>query len=282
MLYDLSAIDEFRTDEAKVPANTFLIVDTTGATYNRVVEDTRKGQKREVIGIIPVVTTAANGLYMQNYINVGQNLSDYNKFESLRGGAFTTLKVFDNDGQIVKIDEVTMETSGLLSSDLVDYIGCDSYFHNVEELSVNVLSTNDEAAASILNALSSLLSVFPSLNADNKFDNESDALYIMPYVAARLSSSESYFSISCMSSESSSSVEVSSDTSSDVYYSIVSASMQPLKFDADFNSIDGSGMSSADVVAKLEDNNYDIDELKKQFGWHGLNGDDTPPNTIAF
>ena len=27
MLYDLSAIDEFRTDEAKVPANTFLIVD---------------------------------------------------------------------------------------------------------------------------------------------------------------------------------------------------------------------------------------------------------------
>jgi hypothetical protein len=41
-----------------------LIVDTTGATYNRVVEDTRKGQKREVIGIIPVVTTAANALYV--------------------------------------------------------------------------------------------------------------------------------------------------------------------------------------------------------------------------
>ena len=35
-LYDLSAIDEYRTDEAKVPANTFLIVDTTGATYKRV------------------------------------------------------------------------------------------------------------------------------------------------------------------------------------------------------------------------------------------------------
>jgi len=42
-LYDLSSIDSFRTDESKVPANTFLIVDTTGATYNRVVEDTRKG-----------------------------------------------------------------------------------------------------------------------------------------------------------------------------------------------------------------------------------------------
>ena len=63
MLYDLSAIDEYRTDEAKVPADTFLIVDTTGATYNRVVEDDRKGFEREVIGIIPVVTTAANALY---------------------------------------------------------------------------------------------------------------------------------------------------------------------------------------------------------------------------
>lgn len=69
MLYDLSAIDAFRTDEAKVPANTFLIVDTTGATYNRVVEDDRKGFKREVIGIIPVVTTAVNAMYVQNYIS---------------------------------------------------------------------------------------------------------------------------------------------------------------------------------------------------------------------
>lgn len=75
MLYDLSAIDEFRTDEAKVPANTFLIVDTTGATYNRVIEDERKGVNREAIGIIPVVTTAANALYAQNYINLTQ-LSD--------------------------------------------------------------------------------------------------------------------------------------------------------------------------------------------------------------
>jgi len=41
VLYDLSAIDEYRTDENKVPANTFLIVDTTNATYGRVPEDTR-------------------------------------------------------------------------------------------------------------------------------------------------------------------------------------------------------------------------------------------------
>jgi len=219
---------------------------------------------------------------MQNYINVGQNLSDYNKFESLCGEALMTLKVFDENGKVKVIDNVSMENGGLLSGDLVNYIGCDSYFRNVDELSVNVLSTNEEATRSILCALENLTSAFPSLNADNKFDNESDALYIMPYVAARLSSSESYFSISCMSSESSSDAEASSGTSSDVYYSIVSASMQPLTFDADYNSTDGSGMSSADVVAKLEDNNYDIAELKKQFGWHGLNGDNTPPDTISF
>ena len=63
-MYDLSAIDEYRTDESKVPANTFLIVDTTGATYKRVPEDIRKGKDREVIGIVPIVTTAANALYM--------------------------------------------------------------------------------------------------------------------------------------------------------------------------------------------------------------------------
>ena len=275
-LYDLSSIDSFRTDEAKVPANTFLIVDTTGATYNRVVEDTRKGQKREVIGIIPVVTTAANGLYMQNYINVGQNLSDYNKFESLCGEALMTLKVFDENGKVKVIDNVSMENDGLLSGDLVNYIGCDAYFHNVEKLSVNVLSTNAEAEQAILNVLSgSLTADFSSLTVDgydNKFDNERDAIIIMPYVAMRLSSSEADFSVSA----------ISDDTqSSSTYYSIVSAGMFPLEFNTDFESTDGT-MTSAQVIAKLEDNNYVIDDLKKQFGWHGLNGDNTPPDTISF
>jgi len=61
--YDLSSIEEYRTDEVKVPANHFLIVDTTGATYGKVTEDTRKGKDRELIGIVPVVTTAANALF---------------------------------------------------------------------------------------------------------------------------------------------------------------------------------------------------------------------------
>ena len=170
------------------------------------------------------MTTAANGLYMQNYINVGQNLSDYNKFESLCGEALMTLKVFDENGKVKVIDNVSMENDGLLSGDLVNYIGCDAYFHNVEKLSVNVLSTNAEAEQAILNVLSgSLTADFSSLTVDgydNKFDNERDAIIIMPYVAMRLSSSEADFSVSA----------ISDDTqSSSTYYSIVSAGMFPVR-----------------------------------------------------
>ena len=71
ILYSLAQIDEYRTDEAKVPPNSFLIVDTTGATYQKVQEDDRKGEPRELIGIVPVVTTAANALFAQSLINVG-------------------------------------------------------------------------------------------------------------------------------------------------------------------------------------------------------------------
>lgn len=63
VLYDLSSVQMYRADELKVPANTFLIVDVTGGTYGKVQEDNRKGKNRELIGIVPVVTTAVNGLY---------------------------------------------------------------------------------------------------------------------------------------------------------------------------------------------------------------------------
>ena len=141
MLYDLSSIDEFRTDEAKVPANTFLIVDTTGATYNRVIEDDRKGFKREVIGIIPVVTTAANALYAQNYIST-KELSDIHKFESIGGSRFFALKATDRCGCPISIDGNEMSTLGLSATDLTKLIGCDSYYSNISSINVNVLTTD--------------------------------------------------------------------------------------------------------------------------------------------
>ena len=275
VLYDLSSIDEFSNDEAKVPANTFLIVDTTGATYNRVIEDTRKGQKREVIGIIPVVTTAANAMYAQNYIDIKGILSDYNKFESLCGDTFLTLNALCADGSPMEIDGVKMNNDGLLSGDLVSYIACDSYFHDIEKLSVNILSTNAEAEAAILSALQDLTADMTSLTSDgnNMFDNERAAINMIPYVAAKLGSLESDFAVSSL-------FEGSIPPSSDGYC-IVSAIMAPLNFDSQYNDLDNLSSTSSDVIAKLERSGYDIEELNKQFGWHGLNMDDTPPSTIA-
>lgn len=87
-LYDLSAIDEYRTDEAKVPNNTFLIADVAFNSYNRIQEDkTRKDEKRELIGIMPVITTAANAMYTQSLIDV--NDEDAYNYETI--GAVRTL-----------------------------------------------------------------------------------------------------------------------------------------------------------------------------------------------
>lgn len=87
-LYDLSAIDEYKTDEAKVAANTFVIVDKTCATYKKIPEDSRKGINRELIGILPVVTTAANALYAQKLIQVDDQDAKY--YEAI-GNVFTQI-----------------------------------------------------------------------------------------------------------------------------------------------------------------------------------------------
>lgn len=80
-LFDLSSVDEYRTDEAKVPAGHFVIIDKTCATYKKIPEDTRKGIDRELIGIMPVVTTAANALYAQKLIQVADKNAKY--YESI-------------------------------------------------------------------------------------------------------------------------------------------------------------------------------------------------------
>jgi hypothetical protein len=70
IIYDLSAIDEFRTGEATVGNNTIVIADIAFNTYGRIPEDDRKNEKREMVGIMPVITTAANDLYAQKLIDV--------------------------------------------------------------------------------------------------------------------------------------------------------------------------------------------------------------------
>jgi len=85
-LFDLSAIDEYRTDEAKVPNNTFLVADIAFNCYNRIQEDkNRKDENRELIGIMPVITTAANAMYTQGLINVDNiNVHNYETIGEIR------------------------------------------------------------------------------------------------------------------------------------------------------------------------------------------------------
>lgn len=125
MLYDLSAIDEYRTEESKVPAGSFLIVDTTGATYGKVQEDTRKGVRREAIGIVPVVTTAANAIYAQQLISA--SIDDVQAFETLGGDKLKSLVVLDADGNY---DE-SLSSDGLLAADLDKLLNTNNYYQMI-------------------------------------------------------------------------------------------------------------------------------------------------------
>ena len=142
-LYNLSAIDAYREDEEKVPADTFLIVDTTGATYGRVMEDSRKGEERDLIGIVPVVTTAANALYVQSMLDV--NLSNIHNYESLKQEKLQTLKT--SSGYM---------NDGLLSSDVVVRYSTEGYFNILSDalqLSTTFVAEWSEALSSAAAAL---------------------------------------------------------------------------------------------------------------------------------
>lgn len=118
-MYDLSTINEYRTHETNVPADTFLVVDTTGATYSKIQEDSRKGQKRELIGIVPIVTTAANALYAQSMISLDDH--DAWRLETISGDMLVALS--GND-----LSATDKCIRGLLKSDMVKRINTKDFY----------------------------------------------------------------------------------------------------------------------------------------------------------
>lgn len=76
-MVELDKVDAWRADEEKVQANHFVIVDKTCSPYKKIMEDQRKGQQRELLGIVPVITTAANALYAQKLITVEKHRVKY-------------------------------------------------------------------------------------------------------------------------------------------------------------------------------------------------------------
>ena len=114
-LIDLSSVEEYRTDEAKVKAGHFIIVDTTGSTLGKITEDYRKGTARELIGIVPVVTTAANALLAQSMITVENH--EVSAYESIEAKQLGTIK--GKDGKY----------RNLLQSDLNGLINTTDFYY---------------------------------------------------------------------------------------------------------------------------------------------------------
>lgn len=82
----LSAIDEYKTDEDVVPPNNIWIVDTTRAKYKRSADEF----ERECVGIVPVITTAANAMYIQSLIEEPLSGNAYASYQCLKD--ISTLK----------------------------------------------------------------------------------------------------------------------------------------------------------------------------------------------
>lgn len=83
VIEDITKVQEYATGESKVPSQSFWVFDRTCARLNKITEDSRKGKQRELVGIFPVVTTAANALLAQKLMNVDdEDIVDY---ESVTG-----------------------------------------------------------------------------------------------------------------------------------------------------------------------------------------------------
>lgn len=111
-LFDLVDIDEYRTDESRVGTNEILIVDKTRKSYNKVAEDKlHKNRGQEIIGLFPIITTAANALYAQSMINVEkENVIEY---EAIRN-----VKTLKQDGFQNIMEEGELASTNIVSKRL--------------------------------------------------------------------------------------------------------------------------------------------------------------------
>ena len=119
---DLSTIESYKTDEKKVPNNSFIIYDKTFGTYSRIQEDSRKNVDCELIGILPVITTAANAMYVQNLINVEkQNVKNYETVGTIKN----------------------LLSNEVLSGDTCKLLNSDNYYTLIDKLNIRIQESVD-------------------------------------------------------------------------------------------------------------------------------------------
>ena len=241
VVYDLSAIDEFRTGEATVGNNTFVIADIAFNTYGRIPEDKRKNEKREMVGIMPVITTAANALYAQKLIDVAN--------ENVLG--------FETIGQVRTLDATQLsdsfpETSALTSLALSSADMCqllNTRNHYVEVQTIDLLSV---ATTSILTA-ASVLGNSTALDTAIRSEISNFVDGLQGYVRDSWNGQYQLFS------------EYQEGTDR-----LISA-WGGFSFKKSFTSAE----LSADDPVKFRA------EYQTKFGWHNLEGDDDVPDTLS-
>ena len=78
-LKDIEEIDGYATGETPVRPNRIVIVDKTRGTLGTAFAKAEDGMQKELVGIIPVITTAANAMYAQALLDTGDSgISKYN------------------------------------------------------------------------------------------------------------------------------------------------------------------------------------------------------------
>lgn len=78
-LMKMTYLDQLTTGEVKTHPNTFTIVDITRGKYSRD-ENIKEvdGTTNQYVGILPVVTTPVNAMFLQNILTSAENFSNYN------------------------------------------------------------------------------------------------------------------------------------------------------------------------------------------------------------
>lgn len=246
-MYDLSDVDEYRTDEKKVAANTFMIFDKTCGSYKKIPEDTRKGQDRELIGIVPIVTTAANALYAQKLIEVAPEKAKY--YEAV-GNIVTQNN--ENAGISASVISSTAFTK---NNDLVKQLNCTFKDYQIKYQGVTTVSETLGQVAETLKSLVELSSIdFHQKLVESNFDADNIQTWANTVNTAIEGLRDNWLECEELSSL------------------IESESLSDLSIDL-----------ATDTVGKLQTS---IDKLyfylNGKAGFHAADGDDTLPETLGF
>lgn len=110
--------DRMMTGELKPHKNQFYIVDKTRSKYSNVSilsGETKINQKiyrdKDILGIVPIVTTAVNALYFQQMIDIdSENISSFNVVSSLMSLPTTSFNQFVVDNNCFEIERQNFAT----------------------------------------------------------------------------------------------------------------------------------------------------------------------------